>query len=458
MQNHPNNPLVEGHASKSSGPKVILITLCLAVLIVQIDTSVVNLAVQPISRYFHVRVATLQWVIDAYNLVYAALLLTGGLLADFFGRRRAFVFGAAIFTLASIQCALASQVWILILGRLLAGLGAAFLIPASLAIIRVSWTEARQRARVLGIWAACNGLALAIGPSLGGILIDTFGWRSIFWLVVPLGFVAVVLALNAIPESSHREGRHFDASGQALGALALGGIVIAVIELQRFPALAWSALLVAVLALVAFLRVEKHHGSAAMVPLDLIRLPAFHGAMVSTSGMTFGMYGVLFLLPLTWQASGLLGAAEAGLALMPMALIFVLVSPFSGAMTHSFGYRKVISGGVALISVGLMIIALSASIPSIVVAEVGLILSGIGMGVATGPLMGAATGSVPVPRAGSAAALINVARMLGATLGVAALGTIFASFHSVRDGLEVAMLLGGLVQLVAAFWAWRFIM
>lgn len=442
---------------QAANQKVILVTLCLAVLIAQIDTSVVNLAVHSISRYFHAQLATLQWVIDAYNLVYASLLLTGGLSADFYGRRRAFVFGAGIFTVASIVCALAPQIWILISGRILAGFGAALLIPASLAIIRVSWPDPRQRAKVLGIWAACNGLALAIGPTVGGMLIETFGWRSIFWLVVPFGITAVILAVSVISESSHREGRHFDASGQALSILALTGVVIAAIESQRFPSLTGSALLIAALALAGFLRVEKHHGSTAMVPLDLFRVPTFHGAMIATTGMTFGMYGVLFLLPLTWQKSGLMSPTEAGLALMPMALIFVLVSPFSGALTHSFGYRKLTGGGLALIGLGLIVIALSATQSSIMTTEIGLILTGAGMGIATGPLMGAAVGAVPAERSGSAAALINVARMMGATLGVAALGAIFAAFNSIHSGFEMAMLLGGLVQLVAAFWAWRYI-
>lgn len=444
-------------ADQATGRPLILITLCLAVLIAQIDASVVNLAAQPIGRYFHARVATLQWVVDGFNLVYAALLLTGGLLADLYGRRRAFVSGAAIFTLASILSAFAPQVWMLILGRTFAGLGAALLIPASLAIIRVSWPDADQRAKVLGIWAAGNGVALAIGPTIGGFLIHAFGWRSVFGLTVPFGVAAVVLASIAVPESSDREGRHFDAGGQVLGILALGGIAIAAIESQREPMLTAFSLLIALTALAAFLRTEKRHGSAAMVPLDLFRLPTFHGAMVATAGMTFGMYGVLFLLPLYWQTTGALGSIGAGLALMPTAVAFILVSPFSGAMTIALGHRKVTSGGVAVIGVGVMVIAGSVPLSSIVVAEIGLILTGVGMGIATGQLMGAAVGAVPAKRSGSAAALINVARMIGATLGVAALGTIFDLIHPIKVGMEIATLAGGCVQLLGALWAWRFV-
>src|SRR5215470_8939071 len=177
-----------------------LTALCLAVLIAQIDTSVVNLAVRPIGMYFHADIAALQWVVDAYNLVYAVLLLTGGLLADLYGRRRTFIAGAGIFTAASLLCALAPDISVLIGGRALAGLGAALLLPSSLAIIRVAWPDSIERGRALGIWASCNGLALAIGPSVGGLLIDNLGWRSIFILVVPLGAATLVLAAAVVAE------------------------------------------------------------------------------------------------------------------------------------------------------------------------------------------------------------------------------------------------------------------
>lgn len=458
MTNEPQASSAVGMAgTRQERQGMILLALCLAVLVAQIDTSVVNLAVQPIGRYFHAQVATLQWVIDAYNLVYAALLLTGGLLADLYGRRRIFILGAAIFTLASLLCAFAPHIEILVLGRVLAGLGAALLIPASLAIIRVAWPNAYQRARVLGIWAACNGLALAIGPTIGGLLLQAFSWRSIFVLVIPFGLAAMLLALSVIPESSHSEGRHFDAGGQILGILTLGGIAVATIESQRMPVVAASAALVALVALGGFLRVEKGHGSMAMMPLDIFHQPTFHGAMVATAGMTFGMYGVLFLLPLFWQTSGVLGPIGAGLALMPMALVFVLVSPFSGQMTITLGHRAVTSGGVALIAIGLLCITASVHLDALVVTEVGLALTGVGMGIATGPLMGAAVGSVPAQRSGTASALINVARMIGATLGVAILGALYTLAHSIRQGLEMAMVSGGVIQLVTALWAWRFV-
>src|SRR5262249_9233661 len=233
-----------------------LLTLCIGVLIAQVDTSVVNLAVRSIGEYFDAEVAALQWVVDSYNLVYAVLLLTGGLLADLYGRRRIFMAGAALFTAASLLCALAPSVPVLIAGRAVTGAGAALLLPASLAIIRVAWPDANERASALGVWAACNGLAFVIGPSVGGVLIAHVGWRSVFLVVVPLGLASLALALRAIPESSNSHGRRFDAAGQVLGALALGSLAVAAIESHGARLLAVAALLVAAASLGAFVAIE----------------------------------------------------------------------------------------------------------------------------------------------------------------------------------------------------------
>ena len=436
-------------------PTLALVTLCAAVLIARLDTSVANLAVDPIGRSFRADLATLQWVIDAYNLAYAVLLLTGGLLADLRGRRHVFMAGCAIFTFASLLCALAPGIALLIAARALAGLGAALMLPASLALIRVVWPDPAARGRALGIWAACNGLAFVIGPPLGGVLIGWSGWRGIFLLVVPFGLAALALAARTLPDSADPADRHFDAAGQALGMAALGGLVVAAIEARRAAPAALGALAIAGAALVLFLVVEARRGPAALVPLRMFRVGAFRGAVVATLAMTFGMYGVLFLLPLTWQSTGRLDAVDAGLALVPMALVFALVSPFSGSLTQRVGARAMTSGGVAVIGGGLLVLGLTAFWRSVPAAEIGLILTGLGMGIATGPLLGVAVAAVPAARSGTAAALVNLARMVGATLGVAILGSVFAAAEGGAAGLRLAMLLGGLVQLSGAAVAWR---
>ncbi|WP_343621162.1 MFS transporter [Ralstonia sp.] len=445
----------QAHADTTTHKRVVLCVLSMAVLVAQIDTAVVNLAVRPIGQFFHAQVGPLQWVIDAYNLAYAALLLSGGLLADLYGRRRAFVSGAAVFSVASVLCALAPSIGWLIGARAMAGVGASLLLPASLAILRVVWRDAGERAHALGVWAACNGLAMAIGPTAGGVLVTHFGWRAVFWVVVPASVAIMVLAVRVVPESSDAAHRRFDALAQVLGAITLGGLAFAAIEAHHAPAVAAAVLAVALVALTWFIRVEARHGSEALVPLDLFRVRAFRGAIVATAGMTFGMYGALFLLPLMWQSTGRFNVIGAGLALMPMALVFMVVSPMSGTVARRHGVRLATAGGVGIIALGLLTLGVCAGAASVVPAAVGLALTGLGMGFATGPLMGAAVGAVGPERSGTASALVNVARMTGATLGVAILGAVYAVFRSGASGLRVAMLCGGAVQLACAAVAWR---
>jgi len=427
-----------------------LVTLCLAVLIAQVDTSVVNLAVHPIRVHFAAPVSLMQWVLDSYNLVYGALLLTGGLLADLCGRRRIFMIGALLFALASVLCGGAPSIGLLIVGRGLAGLGAALMMPASLALIRVVWPDPARRGRVLGVWAACNGLALAVGPTIGGLVIDDLGWRGIFFLVVPLALAALGLALLFLPASADPADRHLDLPAQMLGILALGALAMAAITVDRRPAMAVVVLVFSLVSLGAFLIRERRAGSRAMVPLGLFRLRPFRGAIMATAAMTFGMYGALFLVPLLWQGSDMLSPVRAGLGLMPMALVFVMVSPFSGRLTERLGTRTLTAGGLALIALGLIVTGVAAGWGMLPVTLVGLAMTGAGMGLATGPLFGLAVGAVSTARSGTAAALINVARMVGATLGVALLGTVFSLYRDGPDGLRAAMTLAGLLQLGAA--------
>lgn len=427
-----------------------LLALCLAMLVAQVDVAVANLATHAIGASFRIGVNTLQWVIDGYNLVYAALLLTGGLLADLKGRRLIFLIGLALFSAASVLCALAPAAWVLILGRGLAGLGAAFIIPASLAIIRVVWPDARERSHVLGLWTAASGLAMTLGPTLGGALIHAFGWRSIFLAVVPFSLIALVLARRTLPESTDPEDRHFDAGAQGLGALALGALAFAAIEFHRLPRLALGALAVALIVGLVFVRIERAHGAFALVPLDIFAGRIFRRAVGGVVSMTFTMYGVLFLLPVAWQSTGHLGPLESGIALLPMGLLFMLASPSSGKLTARFGVNRVSGGALFVITCGVLVIALSANASSILPTEVGLALTGLGMGFAMGPLIGSAVGAVAAARAGTASSLINVARMIGVTIGVAVLGAIYALTGGGADGLRAALLVGAGVQLCGA--------
>jgi DHA2 family methylenomycin A resistance protein-like MFS transporter len=447
------------------GSTVILLTMSLGVLIAQIDTSVVNLAVKEIGASLGAGVTALQWVVDAYNLVYASLLLTAGTLADLYGRRRIFGLGIALFTLGSLICGLAPNAAVLVAGRAAAGLGAALEIPTSLAILTVAFQDKKQRAHALGVWASCNGLAFAIGPTLGGVLVDSVGWRSIFLLIVPICVLALALTATSVPESKDPKGRRLDAAGQALAIAALGALSLAVIEGPRWgwASIGSMAAFVAS-ALSAVLFVLRQKGSdGALVPLAMFENRVFSASLGIAAAMTFGMYAMLFLTPLYLQAGCGDGAFLAALELLPMSVTFVIVSQLSGKIVNAHGPRLPMTLGMAMMGTGLFMLALVPLNDSLVLIEAALLVIGCGLGLNTGPVNAVAVANAPSARSGTASGLLNTARMVGATLGVALLGAIFAIFSGgsgsgdVAAGLAPAFIVGGIGEMLGAVAAFTFI-
>jgi MFS transporter, DHA2 family, methylenomycin A resistance protein len=432
-----------------------LLTLCLGVLIAQIDTSVVNLALRHIGADLSADVSALQWVVDAYNLTYASLLMTGGVLGDLYGRRRIFALGIVLFTAGSILCGLAPDAGTLIAGRAVAGLGAALAVPATLAILTVVYPDPRERALPLGIWASCNGLAFIIGPTLGGLLVDHAGWRSIFLLIVPLCVLALLMAWKCVPESSAPKGRRLDLPGQALAIVALGTLALAAIE---GPSWGWtsprslSALAVCAVSIALFLRVEART-DGALLPLNLFASRTLRAALTITACMTFGMYAMLFLTPLYLQSVHHMSALAAGLALLPMSVSFVIVAQLSGPLTNRLGPRVITCAGMAAMGLGMLIIATTAG-GALAPIEAALLIIGIGLGLNTAPIQNVAVTSVPADRAGTVSGLVNTARMIGATLGVAVLGMMFSGHApdaaESLGGFRLAYGVGGTIELLGA--------
>jgi EmrB/QacA subfamily drug resistance transporter len=444
---------------------LILLTTSLGVLIAQIDTSVVNLAVARIGVDLGVGVTALQWVIDAYNLVYASLLLTAGTLADLYGRRRIFALGIGLITLGSFVCGLAPNTLVLIGGRAVAGLGAALEVPTSLAILAIAYPDTNKRTQALGLWASCNGLAFVIGPTLGGVLINAAGWRSIFLLIIPLCIAALALTATAVPESKHPEGRQLDLPGQALAAAALGALSLGVIEGPRWG---WgsigslSAFAISIAAMLLFLR--RQTSDAALAPLALFSNSAFSASLGAAAAMTFGMYAMLFLTPLYLQSARGDTALAAGIELLPLSIAFVAVSQMSGRIANRFGPRLPMTAGMTMMGAGLFLLALIPLCDSLFLVESALMVIGCGLGLNTGPVNAVAVANVAAARSGTASGLLNTARMAGATLGIAVLGAVFAMYadrgghgRDIIAGLPAAYIGGGICEWIGAAVAFAFI-
>jgi len=442
-------------APRRGNPRLVLFTTCLGVLIAQLDTSVVNLALKPIGADLHLGVSTLQWVVDAYNLVYACLLLTAGTVGDLYGRRLVFASGVALFTIGSLACGLAPSEALLIAGRAVSGLGAALMLPISLAILAVAYPEAKARAQAIGVWASCYGLALAISPTIGGLLVDAFGWRSIFLLIVPVSLLALGMT-TFLPETKDPRGRSLDLPGQVLAIAALVTLTLAAIEAPDLsPHMIWFCAGASVLAAALFIAVEAR-SKGALLPLDCVRTGSLPVAMALAALMTFGMYAMLFLMPLYLQEQRGDSVFAAGLELLPLSLPYVLVSRRTGVWTARFGPFPLMTAGMGLMGAGLYCLAFLAPGRSLLTVEAELMLLGIGLGLNTGPVNHVAVSSLPAARSGIASGLLNTARMLGATLGVGVLGALFAAHvrqaspESFFAGLRVAFLVGGSGELLGS--------
>ncbi len=450
--NHEAPSRTNGAARRANA---VLLTMCFGVFLAQLDSSVVFLGLKHIGGDLNASISEMQWVLDSYNLVYATFLLTGGALGDLYGRLRVFACGIALIVAGSLVCAVAQDGTTLIAGRAVTGLGAALEVTSSLAIVSITFPDAKARGRALGLWASCNGIAMAIGPTIGGLLVDHVGWRSIFVLSVPIGLVTLLLSYLYVGESRHPQGRQLDPAAQLLAVIGLGALSFLTIEGQHRG---WTSPLIvgmaiaAVGAATAFVRVERGR-PGAMVPLDIFRNAPFNAALAIAGLMTFGMYSMLFLMPLYFQSITGASAFVAGMELLPISIAFVVVSQKSGALMHRFGARAMLVGGMGFMGAGLLALTqISATTPMMLV-QLALIVIGVGLGLNTGPVNAVAVAAVPAARSGTASGLLNTARMTGATMGIALLGAIYASYaqaggtQAMLSGLHWAFLGGAIAEL-----------
>ena len=406
-------------------PNVVLAICCTSLLVVSMDVTIVNVALPAIRLDLAATTSGLQWVIDAYTLVVASLLMLAGSLADRFGRRRTFQIGLAVFTAASALCSIAPNLRALIAFRVLQAVGASMLNPVAMSIITNTFIEPKARARAIGAWGAVVGVAMALGPLVGGGLTQLIGWRSIFWINIPIGAAAIALAQRFVPESKAPSARAVDPVGQALVLGALAAVTYAVIE---GPHHGWgSPLIVALFASAACavigLLVYEPRRAEPLIDLRFFRSAPFTSATV-IAVMTFGAFsGFLFLNALYLQEVRGLSAFATGLYTLPLALATIACSPIAGWLIGRSGTRlPLVLAGTAIAASALALSGVDATTPlrSLVGAYV---IFGIGFGLVNAPITNTAVSGMPRARAGLAAAIASTSRQVGASLGVAIGGT-----------------------------------
>jgi EmrB/QacA subfamily drug resistance transporter len=407
---------------------LVLAICCMSLLIVSLDNTVLNVALPSMQKEFHSSVSGLQWTIDAYTLVLASLLMLSGSTADRIGRRRVFKTGLVIFTLGSVLCSVAPNLETLVVFRMIQAIGGSMLNPVAMSIITNTFTDPRERARAIGVWGGVVGLSMAAGPLVGGLLVDSVGWRSIFWINLPIGLAALLLTWRFVPESRAARARRPDPVGQLLVIGVLGAVTSTIIEV---PNAGWSSPLilflicVAVLSLIGLLAYEPRRDDP-LIDLRFFRSAPFSGATVVAVCAFAGLGGFLFLNTLYLQEVRGLSALHAGLYLLPMAATTGICAPLSGRLVGSRGPRpSLMIAGAAMTVSGVLFAAFEAE-TSNVLLFIGYVLFGLGFGWVNAPITNTAVSGMPRSQAGVAAAVASTSRQIGSTLGVAVLGAVLA--------------------------------
>ncbi|MEV7613699.1 MFS transporter [Streptomyces sp. NPDC089799] len=408
---------------------VILAICCLSLLIVSLDNTVLNVALPQMRRELDAPVSGMQWTIDAYTLTMAALLMLAGSTADRIGRRKVFTAGLVMFLLGSLLCSLAPGLEWLIAFRVVQAVGAAMLNPVAMSIIANTFTEPAARARAIGVWGGVAGIAMAAGPLVGGVLVDTVGWRSIFWLNLPIGLVALVLTLRFIPESRAPRPRRPDPVGQLLIMALLGSLTYGIIEAPTAGLRSGLVLGCAAVALASFvgLLVYEPRRADPLIDPRFFRSVPFSGAVLIAICAFAGLSGYLFLTTLYLQDVRGLDALHAGLWMLPLALMTCLIAPLSGRLVGSRGPRlPLVVAGLGMGSSGLLFAAFSAE-DRVWLMLAAFLLFGVGFGMVNSPITNTAVSGMPRSQAGVAAAVAATSRQTGGTLGVAVIGSVLAA-------------------------------
>jgi DHA2 family methylenomycin A resistance protein-like MFS transporter len=425
--------------------------------VVQLDVTIVNVALPRLSIDLGASVPGLQWIVDAYSLVFAVLLLSAGALGDRLGAKRAYLIGLAGFALASAACGAAQTATELIAGRAVQGIGAALLVPPSLALLNHACAhDPKLRARAIGLWTAAAGVSIAAGPIVGGLLLGWIGWRSIFFVNLPLCAIGMLMTLR-VAETPHKIGQHVDLPGQLLAIAALTCLVAAVIEIGPLGIshpLVLGGLAAAAVGALLFVRVESR-AAQPMLPLGFFRLPNFSPAVLFGIAVNLTYYGVIFIISLYLQHVCRYTATQAGLAFLPLTATFIVANVISGWMVGHYGSRLPMLTGALIGACGFALLTrLEAQSSYLAMLAPFLMIPG-GMGLGVPAMTTAILASVEKTWSGTASAVLNAARQAGGAIGVAAFGALVVGGDAhIVPGMHMAAWLSSALLLSAAVIVW----
>src|SRR6059058_3664546 len=410
--------------------------LSFALFMIMLDNTIVNVALPAIKNDLHIGVSELEWVVTAYALTFAVLLLTGGKLGDLLGRRLIFTIGLVVFTASSLACGLSSSATELIGARAVQGVGSALMMPATLSIITATFA-ARERGMAIGIWAGVSAMALAIGPLLGGVITEHISWNWIFYVNVPIGLLGILASIVVVPESkdtSHEQ--RLDLPGLLASGIGLLALVYALIEAHHYgwtSATILGLFAVAASALTAFVLLEQRQ-RLPMLDLTLFRNGTFVGANLVAILVTMAMFGIFVFFPIYMQTFRGWSPIQAGAALLPWTLMVVIFAPIAGKLSDRVGSRWLMAGGMTVVAIcclDLSMITLQSSFWNLLPA---FVLGGLGMSFVMTPMSAAATGAAPVAKAGVASGVLNTFRQVGVALGIGIMGAIVADRAAAHGG------------------------
>jgi EmrB/QacA subfamily drug resistance transporter len=411
---------------------VVLLICSSSLFMTYLDSTILNVALPTLQKDLHASLAGLQWVADAYLLVLASLLLLAGSMADRLGRKRLFTVGLLAFSLGSLLCSLAPDTGSLVVLRMLQALGGSMLTPVSLSIVRNTFTDARERAQAIGIWSGIFGLATACGPVAGGVLVSEVGWRSVFWVNVPIGLAMVAAARRYVPESRAPHPRRVDVPGQLLMIVFLGSLTYAVIQ---GPVAGWASPLILALfavacaALAAFVAVERRRAEP-LLELRFFRSLPFTGASVIAVLSFVVLAGFLFVITLYLQQAKGDSPLRAGLALLPATAVMALSAPVAGQLVGRRGPRiPLVASGAAIAAGSALLLGLSPA-TSVVRLAIAMAVLGAGLGLVNPPITNTGVTGMPPSQAGVASAVISSTRQIGNVLGVAVMGAMLTASMS----------------------------